>query len=280
MNRDVKQVVVVIAALLTVHVGCGLIAWVGTSTAAVVAFIAMYLLRGFGVTAGYHRYFAHRAFATGRALQFVFGLLGTFACQGGLLWWVARHREHHRHTDTPDDPHTPVRHGFWYAHLGWLFSARAHAPARYPARELLRFPELCWLQRHYLWLVLVPLPLLYGLGEWLAIVAAVQTSGLQLVIWGYFLSQVVVWHSTFMVNSVCHLWGTAPHPTGDTSRNNALVALVTLGEGWHNNHHYAPVSARQGLRWYEFDPTWLLLRLLAALGLVWNLRSARVAHGP
>ena len=276
MKRIDSRVVIVALAIAAMHLGA-ILAWpAGVSAAGLTAFGVMYLIRGFGITAGYHRYFAHRAYATNRGLQFVLALMGTLAFEGGVLWWVARHREHHRYTDTAADPHSPGQGGFWHAHIGWMLSTAAFARPRHPAKEWLAYPELAWLQRHYVWLVLLPLPLLYGLGEWLAAAdPTAGTGGGQLVCWGYCLSQIVVWHSTFMVNSVCHVWGSAPYATGDSSRNNLFVALLTLGEGWHNNHHHAPYSARQGLRWYQIDPTWWLLRLLQAVGLARDLRHAR-----
>jgi stearoyl-CoA desaturase (delta-9 desaturase) len=212
----------------------------------------------FFVTAGYHRYFSHRAFRTGRAFQLALALGAQCTVQKGVLWWAGHHREHHRFSDQAPDIHSPLR-GFLWSHLGWFLSARYEASPLQRVKDLARFPELRWLDRWH-W---VP-PLLLGAGiAWLG--------GWSLV-GAWLVGLFFLHHVTFAINSLAHLWGTRPYPTGDDSRNNALLAIVTFGEGWHNNHHWSPSSARQGFRWWQLDVTWLLLRLLARLGIVWDIR--------
>jgi stearoyl-CoA desaturase (delta-9 desaturase) len=193
------------------------------------------------VTAGYHRYFAHRTYKTSRTFQLVLAVLGGTAMQQGPLWWASWHRRHHKFTDAPGDPHSPARDGFWHAHLA-------------------RFPELRWLERHSYIPVVGYATICFAI------------AGFAGVVWGFAVSSVVLAHATFLINSVAHVWGTRRYETADTSRNNALLALLTLGEGWHNNHHYYMTAARQGFRWWEIDFTYYSLKLLAWLGIVWDLR--------
>jgi len=218
-----------------------------------------YLVRMFGVTAGYHRYFSHRSYKLGRGAQFAMAVLAQTSGQKGVLWWAAHHRDHHRHADEPADVHSP-REGFWWAHVGWVLSTRS---AHYDPRRVAdfgRFPELRWLDRYH-W---VPSPV-FG-------VAVYAAGGLAAFAWGYLLSTVLVYHATFAINSVAHIWGTRRFDTADDSRNNWWLAILTLGEGWHNNHHHCMSSARQGLRWWEFDATHVVLRALAVAGIARDLR--------
>ncbi len=222
-------------------------------------FGASYLIRMFGVTAGYHRYFSHRSYRLGRVPQFVMAVLAQTSGQKGALWWAAHHRDHHRYADLPQDVHSPHE-GFWWAHVGWILSSRydAYDPAR--VADFGRYPELRWLDRHH-W---VPTAA-YGAAIWLI-------GGAGAFVWGYVLATVVLYHATFAINSIAHVWGTRSFPTRDDSRNNFLLALLTLGEGWHNNHHHCRSSCRQGVRWWEIDLTYAGLRLLAAVGIASNLR--------
>jgi stearoyl-CoA desaturase (delta-9 desaturase) len=220
----------------------------------------LFALRMFGITAGYHRYFAHRSYKTSRWFQFLLALLGCSGAQRGPLWWAANHRTHHQRADTRDDPHSPLG-GFCWAHAGWILRQPPDAPGSKPARDFARYPELRWLDR---WQWVPPSCLLvvcYLVADW---------SGL---VWGFLVSTVLLYHATFLVNSVCHLFGTRRYHTPDRSRNNAVVALLTMGEGWHNNHHRYPSSARQGFRWWEIDLTYYALCVLGACGLVWDLRE-------
>lgn len=218
-----------------------------------------YLVRMFGVTAGYHRYFSHRSYKLRRVAQAAMAVLAQTSGQKGVLWWAAHHRDHHRHSDAPGDVHSP-REGFWWSHVGWILSPRhdQYDPAR--VADFGRYPELRWLDRHH-W---VPLAL-FGAGVWII-------GGAPAFAWGFLLATVLLYHATFAINSVAHIWGTRPFDTADDSRNNVLLALLTLGEGWHNNHHYCRSSCRQGVRWWEIDLTYLGLRLLAALGIARDLR--------
>jgi len=267
--------------MLLFHVGALAVIFVGASVPAVVVAVLLYLIRGFGVTAGFHRLLAHRSFQTSRPVQFLLALAGSLAMQGGPLWWVAHHRSHHRETDTFEDIHSPTTHGFWQSHMGWMMTAAAFQEKGSNSRDLHRFPEIKFLQRHYVALVFVQAAVLFGIGAGLdALYPELGTSGLQMLVWGLFISTVALWHATFMVNSVCHIWGGRPNKTGDDSTNNAFVALFALGEGWHNNHHAFPFSARHGLRWWQFDLTWMLLKTLEKLHLVSNLKLPRASATP
>jgi len=269
-----KQARTVLVGMGIFHLGCLGAVWTGVSPAALSVALVLYLVRGFGVTAGYHRLLAHRSFRTSRPVQFLLALAGSLATQGGPLWWVAHHRSHHRYTETDKDIHSPRTQGFWRSHIGWMMSAESFRENGANARDLYRIPELKFLQQHYAWIVLGQGVAIYLLGEGLAALGA-ETSGLQMLVWAYFIATVALWHATFMVNSVCHLWGSRPFDADDTSTNNWLVALLALGEGWHNNHHKFAYSARHGLEWWQFDLTWVLLRGMEKLGLVSELRLPR-----
>ncbi|MDB4942964.1 MAG: Fatty acid desaturase [Labilithrix sp.] len=224
---------------------------------------ALYVVRMFAVAAVFHRYFAHRAFATSRPFQLVLAVLATTSTQQGPLWWASHHRIHHRHSDTAGDLHSRKTGGFFWAHIGWICSTRSSETSWRQVRDFARFPELRLLNRFHL----VPsIALAVVLLAW---------GGVHALVWGYFVSTCVLWHGTFSLNSVTHWIGTRRFATRDDSRNNAVIALVTLGEGWHNNHHHQPRSARHGLAWWELDPTFWGLRALAAVGLIWNLVPPR-----
>jgi len=262
-----------VTPFVAMHLGCLAALWTGVSATAIVVAIALYALRMFAITGFYHRYFAHKAFRTSRIMQFAFALAGAAAVQRGPLWWASHHRHHHAHADAYDDAHSPHRHGFLWAHAGW-FMARENFPTRYEhVADLARFPELRFLDRYD---ALVPLLLgaaLYGIGEWLAQSRpALGTDGLQLLAWGFCISTVALYHATFTVNSLAHSVGSRRYATRDHSRNNIWLALLTLGEGWHNNHHHFPGAARQGFYWWEIDLTYYALRGLAALGIIWELK--------
>ncbi len=211
------------------------------------------------ITGGYHRYFSHRSYRTNRVFQFILAFGGGTAAQKGALWWAGNHRLHHRYSDTERDAHTP-RKGFWWSHMGWILSDQYDETPMSDIEDFAAYPELRWLNRH----------------DW------VPPWTLALVIWwfagwsglliGFFMSTVLLWHATFMVNSVVHVVGTRRYVTTDTSRNNLAVALVTLGEGWHNNHHYYPASARNGFYWWEYDVTYYVLRVMSWVGLVRDLK--------
>jgi stearoyl-CoA desaturase (delta-9 desaturase) len=261
-----------------VHAGCLGALWAGVSPLAVAVAVALFVVRMFAITAFYHRYFSHRAFRTSRATQFAFALLGASAAQRGPLWWAAHHRHHHARSDRPDDSHSPVAHGFWWSHMGWFLARENFATRLSLVPDLARYPELRWLDRYD---SAVPAALalaLFAAGAWLERSApGLGTDGWQLLVWGFCISTVALWHATFTINSLAHRYGTRRYATRDESRNNVWLALLTLGEGWHNNHHRYPAAARQGFYWWEVDVAWYGLRLLAALGIVHDLRPVPVS---
>ncbi len=244
-----------------IHASCLFVFVVGVSKGLLLLLAITFFVRMFGITGGYHRYFAHKAYKTGRVFQGLLALLACTATQKGPLWWAGHHRGHHKYADQPGkDVHSP-KDGGYYAHQGWIFDNRWEETPIDRIREFQHYPELVFLNRWY------PLPpALMALGLFLV-------GGLPALIWGFVVSTVLLWHTTYAINSVCHIWGTRPYDTPDTSRNNWLFGLLTLGEGWHNNHHHYCASARQGFRWWEIDVTYYLLRGFQALGVVWDLRE-------
>jgi len=255
------------------HVACLGIFWVGLSWTALVVCLGAYVLRMFFITAFYHRYFAHRAFTTSRVFQCMMGILGCTAGQRGPLWWAAHHRHHHGHADEHHDAHSPGQHGLLWAHTGWFLTRGNFATRWRFVRDWARYPELRWLNRLD-WLPFVAFgAAMYGLGAALAAFApALATNGPQLLVWGFFVSTVLVYHATYTINSLAHTFGRRRFATQDTSRNNFWLSLITLGEGWHNNHHHYPATARQGFYWWELDPTWYALIALSWTGLIRDLR--------
>ncbi|MCF6764225.1 acyl-CoA desaturase [Thiotrichales bacterium 19S3-7] len=223
-------------------------------------FLISYSLRVFALTAGYHRYFSHKSFETSRVFQFILAYIGATALQGGVLWWASHHRLHHKLSDTKEDAHSPKYLGFLHSHFGWFMQKKNLKAHYHLIRDFSRYPELRFLERYW---YITPLPiliLLYYIG------------GLNYVIWGYFVPTVFVNNVTYMVNSVAHLFGSRRYQTKDDSRNNLIVALLTFGEGWHNNHHRFAASVRQGFRWYQIDISYILLKILFYLGIVKNLK--------
>lgn len=248
---------------LLIHTGV-LAIWWTPPTMSLLAWLAVtYSIRMFGVTAGYHRYFGHRSYKLGRVAQFVMAFLAQSSAQKGVLWWAAHHRLHHRESDRDRDVHSPTLRGFWWAHVGWVISNDFDDYDPRSVNEFLRFPEIRWLDRHH-WIPTVTFGTVVALiGGWPAF------------LWGYVVSTVVLYHCTFAINSLAHLWGTRRFDTPDESRNNFWLALVTFGEGWHNNHHFSPGSCRQGERWWELDITYLVLKTLSWFGIVRDLRPFR-----
>jgi stearoyl-CoA desaturase (Delta-9 desaturase) len=247
---------------LLVHVTAllGVVA-VGFSWQGVALCALLYYARMVGLAVGYHRYFAHRAFRTGRLVQFLLAVLAATAVQKGPLWWAGHHRHHHRHADTESDVHSPFQRGFWWAHVGWIFCRKYAATNTAVIKDFVKYPELRWLDRF----ALVP-PLLLAAALWIAF-------GPVGLFWGFFVSTVVLWHGSFTVNSLMHVWGSRRYQTPDTSRNNWPLAFLTLGENWHNNHHYYQTSANQGFFWWEIDFGYYVIRILSWLGLVWDVRT-------
>jgi stearoyl-CoA desaturase (delta-9 desaturase) len=246
------------------HVAVLGVFWSGVTLESVALGLALLFLRTWGVTAGYHRYFSHRTYKTSRAFQLFLAVLAQSSVQKGALWWAAHHRVHHRESDRPGDVHSPVQRGFWYAHVGWIF-ADTEETRWSRIRDFARYPELRFLNR---WHLLPPVALALGCFAWM---------GWPGLFVGFFASTVVLWHNTFLVNSLAHVRGTRRFPTSDQSRNNPFIALCTLGEGWHNNHHHFPGSCRNGFYWWEIDVTYYGLRALELLGLVWDLRAPPTA---
>jgi stearoyl-CoA desaturase (delta-9 desaturase) len=247
---------------ILVHLACFAAIWTGVTWTAVAIGVAFYWIRMFFIGAGYHRYFSHRAFKTSRAFQFVLAFMAQTTTQKSIIWWAAKHRHHHRHSDTEDDVHSPVKRSFVYSHMGWIFD-RKHDNESFDwdtVQDLAKSPELMFLHRFEQLPSVVAALVCFLIGGWSGLVV------------GFFWSTVAVYHGTFAINSLAHVHGSKRYLTGDESRNNALLAVITMGEGWHNNHHAYQYAARQGFRWWEWDPTYYLLRGLEKIGLVWDLR--------
>jgi stearoyl-CoA desaturase (delta-9 desaturase) len=233
---------------------------VGISWKMVGLAVGLYYLRMASITIGYHRYFAHKTFKTSRAFQFVLAFMSQTSLQRGVLWWTAHHRDHHRYSDTEKDVHSPIR-GFFWSHVGWILSSEFTAYDESRVKDLSKYPELRFLNEwHTLPAIMMALSLLI-FGGW------------NYLVWGFFVSTVMLWHGTFLVNSANHIWGSRRYLTTDTSRNNPLIAVLTMGEGWHNNHHHYMASANQGFFWWEVDGSYYLIRLFQMLGLVWEVRT-------
>lgn len=243
------------------HLSCIFVFFVPFSWDLAALAFGLYVIRMFGITAGYHRYFSHRAYKTNRFVQFGLAWIGCSAMQKGPLWWAANHRDHHRFSDMEEDPHSPVRHGLWWSHVGWVLDDNRHDTDLNKVKDLTKYPEIMWLERFH-WIPGLMLAVgCYLYGGWPA------------VVWGGVVSTVVLYHGVFLVNSLCHVWGKRRFETTDASRNNAFVAIVTLGEGWHNNHHHYQSSANQGFFWWEVDISYYTLKAMSAVGLVWDLRK-------
>ena len=258
-----------VVPFIMVHLACLGIIWVDVQPIDWIICGALYVIRMFGITAGFHRYFSHRSFKTGRVFQFFLAFLGQSSAQRGVLWWAAKHRLHHKYSDTDQDVHSPVKHGFWYSHVLWIFSKRGRNADYSLIKDFQKYPELVWLEK---WERLPPF--LLGVLVW----AVAGWSGL---IVGFFVSTVLLFHGTFTINSLAHIHGKQAYVTGDHSRNNLLLAIITLGEGWHNNHHHFPSATPQGFRWWQIDVTYYILKVLSIFRIVWDLRlpPAHVVDG-
>jgi len=259
--------------LVAVHLMCVGLFWVGWSWIAVAAAVVLYVVRMFGITGWYHRYFAHRSFRTSRWVQFLFAFITASSAQRGPLWWAGHHRHHHKVSDQEEDIHSPARLGFLWAHIGWFTSRRYFAPNLKFIQDFARFPELRFLDRFD---TVAPILLAVGLYYFGAALErfapGLETNGMQMLIWGFFVSTAALIHGTCTINSMAHRFGSQRYDTRDDSRNNFWLALITLGEGWHNNHHHYPASTRQGFYWWEIDLTYYGLVFLSWLGLVWDLK--------
>jgi stearoyl-CoA desaturase (delta-9 desaturase) len=244
-----------------VHIGCLAAIWTGITVEALVLCVVLYWVRIFAIGAGYHRFFSHRAYSTSRVFRFVLAFVAQSTTQKSVLWWAAKHRHHHLHSDTEDDVHSPVRKGFLYSHVGWIFDRRhPDQTDRTQGADFASAPELMLLHRFELAPAYVLAGLCFAIGGWSGLVV------------GFLWSTVLVYHATFCINSLAHVRGSKRYVTGDDSRNNWLLAIFTMGEGWHNNHHAYQSSVRQGFRWWEYDATYYILRALSWMRLVWDLK--------
>lgn len=255
------------------HIGCLGVLWCGGSWTAVAVAALLYLVRMFAITGFYHRYFSHRTFHTSRLAQFFFAVLGATAVQRGPLWWSYQHRHHHRHSDEDEDVHSPTIRGFWWSHVGWITSGR-NFPTDYAyVRDLEKYPELVFLNR-FDWLVPALFALaLFAIGHLLRLyLPSLGVTSWQLLVWGFFISTTVLFHATSSINSLAHLLGRRRYATADNSRNSFILALITLGEGWHNNHHRYMSAVRQGFYWWEIDISYYVLKGLSWTGLIWDLK--------
>ena len=273
-KHDVHQVDWVrCTPFFAMHFMCLAVIWVGWSWVAVGVAAVLYFIRMFAITGFYHRYFSHKTFKTSRIAQFVLALVGNSAVQRGPLWWASHHRAHHAHSDDETDVHSPHQHTFMWSHMFWITSRENFATNMRAIPDLAKYRELRVLDEHD-WLVPVALAVLMlglgiGLNHWFP---SLKTSGMQMLTWGFFISTIVLFHATCTINSLSHLFGNKRFGTTDQSRNNLWLAFLTLGEGWHNNHHYYPASTRQGFYWWEVDITFYMLWCMARLGIIWDLQ--------
>jgi len=245
-----------------IHVGTVYAFARGADRGLITMAVGFYFVRMFAVTGAYHRYFSHRTYRTSRAFQFLLALLGTSATQKGPLWWAAAHRLHHKYSDTENDIHSPKQRGFWYSHMGWWLG-RDHEETQWrQIRDFAKFPELVFLDKWHV------------LGVFACMGVATAIRGFDGFLWGYLVSTAFLMHGTFTINSLAHVFGSRRYDTADTSRNNFWLALITMGEGWHNNHHHYMRSANQGFFWWEIDVTYYILKGLERLGLVWEVKKA------
>jgi stearoyl-CoA desaturase (delta-9 desaturase) len=259
---------------ILVNLGCLLVFWYGFSWTALITAIVLYFVRLFSIGGFYHRYFSHKTYQTNRFWQFIFALIAASSAQRGPLWWASHHRQHHMVSDEEDDAHSPVRHGFWWSHIGWFLSKKHYYYNPERVKDLLRYPELVFLDRYD---SLVPTMLFIILcltGMYLqAYMPQLGTNAPQMLIWGFCISTIALFHTTVSINSLSHVIGSRRFATKDNSRNHFLLALLTLGEGWHNNHHHYPATARQGFMWWEIDITYYILKGFEKLGIIWEVKG-------
>ncbi|MDE3083927.1 MAG: acyl-CoA desaturase [Verrucomicrobiota bacterium] len=255
------------------HLGCLGVLWVGWSPFAVGLAVALYFVRMFAVTGIYHRYFSHKTYSTSRFGQFLLALFGATCVQRGPLWWAFHHRHHHQHSDGPEDAHSPHVHGFWWSHIGWITNRRNFPTDYTKVRDLVKYPELVFLNRFDALVPALFAAAIFFAGRFLERAApGLHTNGAQLITWGFFISTTALFHGTSCINSLAHLMGRSRFDTADDSRNSFLLSLITLGEGWHNNHHRYMSCTRQGFYWWEIDITYYLLKVLSWTGFIRNLK--------
>lgn len=264
MNKANPQVNITGAIpFILVHLACIAVFWTGVTLTSVYICLFSYLIRMWAITAGYHRYFSHKSYKTSRIFQFILAFLAQTSLQRGVLTWANDHRKHHLYSDTYEDMHSPTVHGFIYSHVGWIFAEERYDNDYKQMSDFKKFPELIWLDKHKYFPGIILAILSWLIGGW---------SGL---IVGFFISTVILFHSTFFINSIAHVFGKQRYITGDFSRNNVWLAILTLGEGWHNNHHYYPASARQGFFWWEIDITYYVLKILEKCKIIWDLNEPK-----
>ena len=257
---------------LGLHLACFAVIWVGWSPIAVAVAVAMYFIRMFGVTGVYHRYFSHRTYSTSRVGQFLLALLGASAVQRGPLWWAAHHRQHHKVSDEPADVHSPSQQGLFMSHMGWIMTKNNFPTQKHRVKDLTKYPELVFLDRFDTVVPILTGAAMFFLGMGLeAWAPELGTSAGQMLVWGFFISTVALFHGTCTINSLSHVFGKEVYDAGDTSKNNFWLALITMGEGWHNNHHYYQGSVRQGFQWWQIDVSFYILKMLSWTGFVWDL---------
>lgn len=258
---------------IILHVGCFGVLWVGFSPVAAWTAVALYFIRMFAVTGIYHRYFSHKTYSTSRVGQFLLALWGGTTVQRGALWWAYHHRHHHQHSDEEEDAHSPHVHGFWWSHIGWITSRRNFPTDYTKIKDLAKFPELVWLNRFDTVVPVVFAFAVFGFGELLAHYAPqLGTNGWQMLVWGFFISTTALFHGTACINSMAHLMGRRRFKTTDDSRNSFILAMITLGEGWHNNHHRYQSSTRNGFYWWEIDITYYGLKAMSFTRFIWGLK--------
>ena len=263
-----------IIPFILLHLGIFAVFWVGWSPIAIGFAIFFYALRMFGITAFYHRYFSHKTFKTSRPAQFIFAVIGAAATQRGPLWWASNHRHHHVHSDKPSDIHSPKQSGFLWSHMGWFLSKKNFKTNFERIQDFAKFPELTWLDRFDVIVPAVFALMTFLLGYFLNLFfPSLGTNGWQMLVWAYIISTILVFHGTFVINSLAHVMGKRRFKTRDDSKNSFILALITFGEGWHNNHHKFPGSARQGLHWWEIDFSYYGLLALEKLGIIWDMNK-------
>ena len=262
-NKEKHYDLTTMLPFLLLHAGVLLVFTVPFEPQLILWLVGSYYLRMFGVTGGYHRYFSHRSYKLNRFWQFAMAFLAQTSAQKGALWWAAHHRDHHLHSDRKEDIHSPVHEGFWWSHLGWILAEDYNDYDADRINDFNRYPELRWLNNFHI----VP-PVIYG-------AAIYFIGGWPAFVWGFLVATVALYHGTFLINSLTHIWGTRRFATPDESRNNFVLAIVTLGEGWHNNHHHYMSSVRQGIRWWEIDGTFYVLKVLSWVGITRDLRPFR-----
>jgi stearoyl-CoA desaturase (Delta-9 desaturase) len=268
LKQEIAFAVVHLIPLAAIWTGATLFDWIVCAV--------LYLTRMFWVTGGYHRYFAHKSYKTSRVFQFIIAFMSQTSAQKGALWWAAHHRHHHRHSDTPADPHSMKIYGFWYSHIGWIVGPDFKKTDYKTIGDYSKYPELVWLNKYHIIppiFLAVVVTALGGIVNGGSITQMFTHHGVSTLLIGFFLSTVILYHATFSINSIMHKFGFQRYESHDESKNSIWLALLTLGEGWHNNHHYYETSSRQGFFWWEIDITYYVLRGLAAVGLIWDLKG-------